>query len=77
MTLITDLEDPVSPDGSDVFTPPGRPHWRRWLAANHGRPVGLWVVYRKKAGSLEGPVYDDLVEEALCFGVDRQPGPPS
>jgi uncharacterized protein YdeI (YjbR/CyaY-like superfamily) len=26
------------------------------------------VVYRKKSSSLDGPVYDDLVEEALCFG---------
>jgi uncharacterized protein YdeI (YjbR/CyaY-like superfamily) len=73
MTRISDLEDPVSPDGSDVFTPPSRTHWRRWLAANHGRPRGLWVVYRKKASGLEGPVYDDVVEEALCFGwIDSQ-----
>lgn len=26
------------------------------------------MVYRKKSSDLEGPVYDDLVEEALCFG---------
>jgi len=26
------------------------------------------VVYRKKSSDLEGPLYDDLVEEALCFG---------
>jgi uncharacterized protein YdeI (YjbR/CyaY-like superfamily) len=26
------------------------------------------VVYRKKSCDLEGPTYDDLVEEALCFG---------
>jgi len=29
--------------------------------------------YRKKSSSLDGPVYDDLVEEALCFGwIDSQ-----
>ena len=73
MTWITDLEDPASPDGSDVFTPRSRTHWRRWLTANHGRPRGLWVVYRKKASSLNGPLYDDVVEEALCFGwIDSQ-----
>ena len=26
------------------------------------------MVYRKKSSDLEGPLYDDLVEEALCFG---------
>jgi len=26
------------------------------------------VVHRKKSSNLEGPVYDDLLEEALCFG---------
>jgi uncharacterized protein YdeI (YjbR/CyaY-like superfamily) len=31
------------------------------------------VVYRKKSSSLDGPMYDDLVEEALCFGwIDSQ-----
>jgi uncharacterized protein YdeI (YjbR/CyaY-like superfamily) len=25
-------------------------------------------VHRKKSSDLEGPMYDDLVEEALCFG---------
>jgi uncharacterized protein YdeI (YjbR/CyaY-like superfamily) len=35
--------------------------------------VGLWVVYRKKSSGLDGPLYDDLVEEALCFGwIDSQ-----
>jgi len=32
------------------------------------RQDGLWIVYRKKRSSSDGPVYDDLVEEALCFG---------
>jgi uncharacterized protein YdeI (YjbR/CyaY-like superfamily) len=68
-----DLADPQSPDGNDVLTPPTRAHWRRWLTANHGRQAGLWIVYRKKGSGLEGPVYDDLVEEALCFGwIDSQ-----
>jgi uncharacterized protein YdeI (YjbR/CyaY-like superfamily) len=32
------------------------------------RSDGIWVVYRKKSSDLAGPTYDDLVEEALCFG---------
>ena len=40
---------------------------------NTDREEGLWIVYRKKSSSLQGPVYDDLVEESLCFGwIDSQ-----
>lgn len=68
MTRTADLDDPESPNGREVFTPPTRAGWRTWLASNGGRKHGLWVVYRKSSSGLEGPSYDDLVEEALCFG---------
>jgi len=60
--------EPDSPNGAKVLTPATRADWREWLAANPDRKDGVWVVYRKKSSGLEGPVYDDLVEEALCFG---------
>ena len=73
MTQIADLKVPTSPNGKDVLVPPSRAHWRRWLASNPDRNEGLWVVYRKKSSELGGPIYDDLVEEALCFGwIDSQ-----
>lgn len=73
MVRTADLDEPSSPNGKEVFTPPSRPDWRSWLASNHERQEGLWIVYRKKSSSLDGPVYDDLVEEALCFGwIDSQ-----
>ena len=68
MARIDDLGAPRSPDGKDVLAPSTRPTWRGWLASNLDRREGLWVVYRKKSSSLDGPVYVDLVEEALCFG---------
>jgi uncharacterized protein YdeI (YjbR/CyaY-like superfamily) len=68
VTRTGDLDDPTSPDGRDVLVPRRRNVWREWLASNIDRQEGLWVVYRKKSSSLDGPVYDDLVEEALCFG---------
>ncbi|HSJ71328.1 MAG TPA: YdeI/OmpD-associated family protein [Acidimicrobiia bacterium] len=68
MTSTADLEPPGSPNGKEILVPRSRQAWRRWLASNHERNEGLWIVYRKKSSSLEGPVYDDLVEEALCFG---------
>ena len=73
MMWTADLEDPPSPNGKDVLTPRTRTDWRTWLDSNPDRREGLWVVYRKKSSSLEGPAYDDLVEEALCFGwIDSQ-----
>ena len=68
MTRIDELDDPTSPDGKDVLVPSSRSIWRGWLASNADRQQGLWIVYHKKSSSLDGPIYDDLVEEALCFG---------
>jgi len=65
------------PAGADDerFQPADLVAWRAWLAANHATATGVWVVtYRRTAGK---PVvaYEDLVEEALCFGwIDSRPG---
>ncbi len=73
MARITDLAAPDSPKDKEMLTPATRAEWRSWLASNGDRTNGLWVVHRKKTSSLEGPLYDDLVEEALCFGwIDSQ-----
>jgi uncharacterized protein YdeI (YjbR/CyaY-like superfamily) len=48
---------------------PTRAALRQWLAANHASHGPIWLVYDKKAAA--GPralTYDDIVEEALCFG---------
>ena len=68
VTRIEDLDEPTSPDGKDVLVPRSRTYWREGLASSIDRQEGLWIVYRKKSSSLDGPVYDDMVEEALCFG---------
>jgi len=45
-----------------------RAEWRAWLEANHASADSIWLVtYKKSEGSKYLP-YDDLVEEALCFG---------
>lgn len=73
MSDTADLEAPPPPNDKEVFTPRTRAAWRSWLERNGGRTDGLWLVYRKKSSPLVGPVYDDLVEEALCFGwIDSQ-----
>lgn len=68
MTNVADLDQPGSPNGKDVFVPASRGEWRTWLAENGDRMEGLWLVYRNKSSSVKGPIYDELVEEALCFG---------
>lgn len=74
MDLAADLPSVDSPDGKEVFVPRSRSEWRGWLADRPERKEGLWVVFRKASSSrLAGPDYDDLVEEALCFGwIDSQ-----
>lgn len=73
VTRTSDLAPPASPNGKDVLTPSSRAEWRGWLMSNSGRKDGLWVVHRKKSSKLEGPSYDELLEEALCFGwIDSQ-----
>ncbi|MEM9767626.1 MAG: YdeI/OmpD-associated family protein, partial [Cyanobacteria bacterium P01_D01_bin.71] len=45
-----------------------------WLQANHQRQTGLWVVTFKKHCGDKYVAYNDIVEEALCFGwVDSLP----
>jgi uncharacterized protein YdeI (YjbR/CyaY-like superfamily) len=45
-----------------------REEWRAWLAANHDRPDGVWLVWWKGPTGRPAPSYDEAVEEALCFG---------
>jgi uncharacterized protein YdeI (YjbR/CyaY-like superfamily) len=52
---------------------PDRTSLRAWLSVNHDSHGSIWLVYDKKAkGTTEPTVralsYDDIVEEALCFG---------
>lgn len=48
--------------------------WRRWLAKNHATSPGIWLVRYKKGSGHPHLTYDDVVDEALCFGwVDSRP----
>ncbi|WP_228041018.1 YdeI family protein [Nodosilinea sp. LEGE 07088] len=42
--------------------------------ANHGRPEGIWLITFKKHLGQRYVSYNDVVEEALCFGwIDSKP----
>ncbi len=45
-----------------------REAWRQWLAKNHAKLKGIWLVFDKKTAREDRLKYADAVEEALCFG---------
>jgi uncharacterized protein YdeI (YjbR/CyaY-like superfamily) len=51
-----------------------REQWRAWLSEHAATSPGVWLVTWKKTSPHPTLAYDDLVEEALCFGwVDSLP----
>jgi uncharacterized protein YdeI (YjbR/CyaY-like superfamily) len=55
----------VADDAPLAFTTIGR--FRQWLRKNHGRDGGAWILMAKK-GTRPGIVYEEALEEALCWG---------
>lgn len=43
-------------------------HWRAWLAANHARTTGVWLVQYKPSSGKAAIPYEEVICEALCFG---------
>ena len=41
---------------------------RQWLAANADTSPGIWLVMPRRGSTDRRPTYDEVVEEALCFG---------
>lgn len=50
------------------FSPATRAEWRAWLASSHDQAPGVWLILYKKHANKPTPTYDELVEEALCYG---------
>jgi uncharacterized protein YdeI (YjbR/CyaY-like superfamily) len=48
--------------------------WHDWLAENHARPTGVWLVLAKKGTTTPTTLnYDQALDEALCHGwIDGQ-----
>ena len=45
-----------------------RDEWRNWLSKHHDVSNGIWLVCYKKQTGKSTIEYDEVVEEALCFG---------
>ena len=45
-----------------------RDAWRAWLQKHHATEDELWLIFYKKHTGKAGLVYEEAVQEALCFG---------
>lgn len=45
-----------------------RKDWRKWLREHYKTEKDIWLVYYKKETGKPRMLYNDAVEEALCFG---------
>ena len=55
-------------DDAPRFEPSSRADWRAWLEEHHASVPSVWVVSHTRRSGMEKLSYDDIVEEALCFG---------
>lgn len=55
-------------DDLDQVLVTSRSQWRGWLEQNASTSPSIWLVTHKRASGKPAPTYDDIVEEALCFG---------
>ena len=51
-----------------IYHPADLAAWRAWLAANCDAARGVWVASWRKGSGRDPIAYEDLVEEAICFG---------
>ncbi|MFA6022696.1 MAG: YdeI/OmpD-associated family protein [Candidatus Pacearchaeota archaeon] len=45
-----------------------RNDWRSWLQNNHNKEKEIWLIYYRKSSGKLRILYNDAVEEALCYG---------
>ncbi len=45
-----------------------RSEWRKWLRSNYSKSDGVWLIFYKQHTGKISLDYDEMVEEALCFG---------
>jgi uncharacterized protein YdeI (YjbR/CyaY-like superfamily) len=63
----SDEPDRIHPETVDA--------WRAWLAANHARRTGVWLVSWKGRTGRPRMTYEEAVEEALAWGwIDSRAG---
>lgn len=51
-----------------TFYTSDRNEWRNWLSENFETEKEIWLIFPMKASGEKSLLYNDAVEEALCFG---------
>src|SRR5262245_5146740 len=51
-----------------IYHPQDLVAWRAWLESHHEATRGVWVASWRRASGRDPVRYEDLVEEAICFG---------
>lgn len=54
--------------GFPIFHPADVAAWRAWLQHHHRTERGVWVASWRKGSGRSAVPYEQLVEEAICFG---------
>jgi uncharacterized protein YdeI (YjbR/CyaY-like superfamily) len=57
-----------SPNESNTLYVSDREVWRQWLQENYQSVTEIWLIYPRQHSGKRRIVYNDAVEEALCFG---------
>ncbi|MCR9013692.1 YdeI/OmpD-associated family protein [Aquiflexum gelatinilyticum] len=61
---------------TETFYPKSRQEWRDWLQQNHHVKQSIWLIYYKKKSNTASVLYNEAVDEALCFGwIDSKSKP--
>ena len=61
---------------AERFQPESIAEWHEWLLTNHDRGSGVWVVTWRPSSGRPQLSYEELIQEALCWGwVDGQASP--
>lgn len=60
------LED--GPEGKPMLTVTSAADLREWLAAEHTRPGGVWLVRSRPGFDVDAVDYEHVINELLCFG---------
>lgn len=56
------------------YYPKNRKAWRAWLQKNHLTKQHIWLIIYKKGSGKPSLTYDEIVEQALCYGwIDSKP----
>jgi len=55
-------------DGRSAVFAESRKEWRKWLKKHSQTEKAVWLILYHKKSKVKSIVYNEAIEEALCFG---------